>query len=232
MDNIIDFAALEQRLGRVFTDRSLLERAITHGSFTNESRQRTADYQRLEFLGDAVLDLVVAEELWRQHPEAQEGRLTKARASLVNEVRLAAAARTLDLGPFLRLGAGEEAAGGRQRDCILADAVEALIAAFYLEAGLEAARQFIRLVLGADLTLGLDALCEPDPRSRLQELTQARGWGTPVYEILESTGTGNSCHFKVTVACPERFCLEAEGPSKKEAARAAARLALAFLEEA
>ncbi len=231
MDWNSDFSALEEILGREFLDKGLLERALTHGSYSNEDKKRPADFQRLEFLGDAVLDLVVAEALWRRYPEAQEGRLTKARAALVNEVRLAAGARLLNLGPFLRLGAGEEAAGGRHRDSILADAMEALIAAFYLEAGLAAAGAFVARVLGSDLELPLDSLCEPDPRSRLQELSQARGWGTPLYELLEASGAGNFCLFRYRVSCGEHFSLEAPGASKKEAARDAARLALAFLGE-
>ena len=135
---------LEERLGYLFHDRSLLENALTHSSYANENKQKgEASNERLEFLGDSVLGMVVADHLFRSHPDMPEGELTRTRAALVCEESLVEVARKLELGQYLKLGRGEDAGGGRKRPSIQADAVEAVIAAVYLDGGIGSARKFI-----------------------------------------------------------------------------------------
>ena len=136
---------LEERIGYRFQDRMLLTQALTHSSFTNEQKiNKAKNYERLEFLGDAVLELVSSEFLFREYPQVPEGELTKLRASMVCEPSLAFCARDLELGKYMRLGKGEESTGGRNRDSITSDAMEALIGAIYLDGGMEKAKAFIQ----------------------------------------------------------------------------------------
>ena len=136
--------ALEERIGYQFKNPSLLKQALTHSSFTNEQKiNKAKNYERLEFLGDAVLELVSSEFLFKEHPDVPEGELTKMRASMVCEPSLAFCAKDLELGKFLRLGKGEESTGGRERDSITSDAMEAVIGAIYLDGGMEHAKSFI-----------------------------------------------------------------------------------------
>lgn len=228
---IADRALLEQRIGYVFQSRELLEEALTHASFRNESTAVVRDNERLEFLGDAVLDLVIAELLWKREPRAGEGMLTRARASLVNESSLGAAGRRIGLGAFLNVGLGEESAGGRDRDSLLADALEAVLAVVFLEAGLEVARGVVARLFEDFVSRQLAELAEPDPRSQLQEITQRRRLGIPRYEVLEDRLVDGVHQFDVRVSSPGCFELEATGASKKEASTNAARKAVALLKE-
>ena len=165
-----DFAQLETDLGHTFADRSLLDRALTHRSVSPEPGSNVAagDNEQLEFLGDAVLGMLVSEELLRAFPDWSEGQLSKSRARLVNESSLAATALQIDLGRYLRLGRGEEKTGGREKPALLADAFEAVVAAIYLDAGLEAARGFVlrALVAGALEALGTAFDVVPEVLSR------------------------------------------------------------------
>ena len=161
---------LEERIGYRFENINLLKQALTHSSFTNEQKiNRSKNYERLEFLGDAVLELVSSEFLFRSHPDMPEGELTKLRASMVCEPSLAFCARDLELGQFIRLGKGEESTGGRKRDSIISDAMEAVTGAVYLDGGMEAARAFINRFILSDLE---DKQLFYDSKSNLQELIQ------------------------------------------------------------
>lgn len=163
---------LEERIGYRFQNIALLKQALTHSSFTNEQRiNKAGDYERLEFLGDAVLELVSSDFLFREHPELTEGELTKLRASMVCEPSLAFCARDLELGKFMLLGKGEESTGGRERDSIISDGMEAVTGAIYVDGGMEPARAFIYRFILSDLE---DKRLFYDSKSNLQELIQGR----------------------------------------------------------
>lgn len=220
---------LESRLGHSFGDAGLLERALTHRSYVQEKTAgaRSASNELLEYLGDSVLGLVVSEHLLRSHPQAGEGELSKRRSRLVSEAHLHRAAERLGLGEFLLLGRGEERAGGRQKKALLADAVEALLAAVYLDGGLEKAREAVsRWVLdGVD---GEDLLTT-DYKTALQELLQERKQAAPCYEVVSQRGPEHRKIFTVRALIDGRNMAEGEGPTKKAAEQAAARIALGEL---
>jgi len=206
------------------SDAPHLEEALTHPSFANE--QRTSRHnQRLEFLGDSVLGFCVSELLCARFANADEGALTRMRAQLVNSEALAAWARKEDLAEVLRLGRGASAAGLRDSTNVLADAVEALIAAVYLDIGLAAARVACERIV-ADELLALESDGTRDPKSELQERLQAIGGDAPTYELIETGGPAHKRWFKVGVRQGERRLAEGSGRSKRAAERAAASLAL------
>jgi len=205
-------------------DAPHLEEALTHPSFANEQRS-TRHNQRLEFLGDSVLGFCVSELLCARFPEADEGALTRMRAQLVNAEALAAWARKEELAQVLRLGRGAGAAGLRDSTNVLADAVEALIAAVYLDLGLEAARASCARIVEAEL-LALERDGTRDPKSELQERLQAIGGEAPTYELLEAGGPAHERWFKVGVRQGGRQLAEGAGRSKRAAERAAASVAL------
>ncbi len=202
----------------------VLREALTHPSFANERRISTHN-QRLEYLGDAVLELCCSEELFRRFPEADEGELTRRRAQLVNADALAAFARTSGVAQALRLGKGAEANGLRDSTNVLADAVEALIAAAYLESGLEAAQAVCRTVMDSGM-IQQDGGQGKDPKTTLQESSQALGHSAPSYDVLESGGPAHERWFRVQVSVGEVVLAEGFGRSKRAAERDAASLAL------
>ncbi|HUM01577.1 MAG TPA: ribonuclease III [Thermoanaerobaculia bacterium] len=227
--------SLEARLGHRFRDRALLLRALTHSSFANEADPAAgvADNETLEFLGDSVLGFLVAELLYRAHPEWGQGWLTKARAELVSKGAFADKGRALGLGALLRLARTDERAGGRERDARLADAFEALVAAVYLDAGLEAGRAVVERLFSADLAaLDPEELSRRDVKSALQERAQADGKPLPRYRLLSESGPDHEKRFVYEVRFGEGDELTAtgEGPTKREAQREAARAALAELD--
>ena len=232
--------------GHSFRNPALLLTALTHSSLGHEqppdpgdARSTTADNEPLEFLGDAVLSLVVAEILFRDFREAREGDLTRMRASIVSSKHLAAVAAGLDLGSYLRLGRGEDRSGGRRKPTLLADALEAVIAALYLDGGLPAAAAFIaREIVAPALPELRQALSEGsaigDYKSALQEHLQSHGLGQPVYVLTDESGPDHRRLFRVAVEVDSgegsRTALaESEGTTKKRAQQEAARLALAQL---
>jgi len=222
----------QQRLGHVFADPNLLRQALTHASFGHEKRQRTPDNQRLEFLGDAVLQLAVTEDLYRRFPELPEGRLTVLRARLVNRHHLQAVAQELGLGEHLILGRGEENSQGRQRGSILADAVEAVIGALFADAGWAVARSIILRLLEpslAAMTNESDAV-KANPKGSLQEKLQAEGEHPPAYRCLSETGPAHARIYEVIVEWQGRELGRGQGNSKKEAETRAAEAALNALE--
>src|SRR5450755_3097045 len=221
----------QQRLGHQFADAALLRQALTHASFGHEKRQKLPDNQRLEFLGDAVLQLAVTTELYRRFPELTEGQLTVLRARLVNRHHLQALAQELALGEHLILGRGEENSHGRQRGSILADAMEAVIGAVYSEAGWEAARAIILRLLGPSLAAIANEGdgAEANPKGSLQEKLQVEGEHPPVYRCLSETGPAHARVYEVVVEWQGRELGRGEGASKKEAETRAAQAALGGL---
>jgi len=221
----------QQRLGHAFADGDLLRQALTHASFGHEKRQRTPDNQRLEFLGDAVLQLAVTGELYRRFPELPEGQMTVLRARLVNRHHLQALAQEIGLGDQLILGRGEENSRGRQRGSILADAMEAVLGAVYAEAGWDVARGIILRLLEPSLAAitGESDPEEANPKGSLQEKLQADGENPPVYRCLSETGPAHARLYEVVVEWQGRELGRGQGASKKEAETRAAEAALAGL---
>ena len=219
--------ALERLLGHRFRDRGLLDAALTHRSFAHE-RGAGEHYERLEFLGDAVLGLVAAERLYREHPEEPEGELSKRKAFLVSREVLAGRARELGLGEALRLGVGEERSGGRAKASLLADAMEALIGAVYLDGGLAAARTVVEPLLAGGSAR--PAHGARDPKTRLQEVAQGRGWELPEYRVLDASGPDHEKRYRVECLLRGERAGTGEGRSKKAAEQAAAAAALEGLD--
>src|SRR5262245_25220947 len=221
---------LEERLGHRFRDLSLLDRALTHTSRANESvGKKLLDNEPLEFLGDAVLGFVVADLLHRRDPDGDEGVKSKARAHLVSAPSLARRAADLGLPDLLLLGRGEEKTGGREKTALWADAYEALIAALYLDGGLETAHRFVRDELKRELEGNLDTAAH-DHQSALQEWLQARSSPVPEYLVAAEEGPSHRKRFRIQCVVEGRVLSEGEGFSKKEAQQEAARLALEALE--
>jgi ribonuclease-3 len=218
---------LARRLGLSFSRPSLLIRALTHRSYVNEHPDALEDNERLEFLGDAVLDFVVGAWVYKRFPEMPEGDLTRVRSALVCNERLAVFARQFDLGRAMRLGRGELGSGGRDRDNLLGSTFEAVVGAFYLEAGLEKVEGWIRPLLDDARETILNEI--QDPKSQLQEWTQAQKIGTPTYRVVGTNGPDHAKVFEVEVAIGQRVFGRGTGPSKQTAERAAALDALARL---
>jgi len=210
---------LEKSLGHRFKRADLLELALTHRSWANE-QGIPEHYERLEFLGDAILGMITAEWLYQNHPELPEGELSKRKAQLVSRPALAHHAEKIDLGPTLRIGVGEDRSGGRTKASLLADSMEAVFGAVYLDGGLEAARNVILPMLEE---AGLAA----DAKTQLQEVTQALGWDLPDYRLAAATGPDHSKVFTVEVWVGGELAGQGEGPSKKMAEQKAAAEALA-----
>jgi ribonuclease-3 len=219
-------AELERKLDVRFRDRTLLHTALTHGSVGIEARSRHGDnYERLEFLGDAVLNLVISDHLYRMFPTRLEGDLARLRAAVVSEGPLARVARSADLGRYLLLGRGEEKGGGRSRASLLADALEAVIGAVYVDSGYGVAHYCVTRWFGDELAR-LEEPGEGDYKSQLQEMVQQRERRLPRYRITGQAGPEHSRHFIAVVEVNGRVLGEGRGRSKKEAEQAAAQQAL------
>lgn len=219
-----DLAALEARIGHVFGNRALLTQALTHSSF-DDGRDRNGDNQRLEFLGDRVLGLFAAERLCERFEAAREGGLAPRLNELVSRKTCARVARQMELGPALRLGKSEFRAGGADKESILGDACEALIAAIYLDAGVDVARAFFDRWWAEELAA---VTAKPkDPKSALQEWAARKGLGQPAYVLSERGGPDHRPVFRVTVTLGPLAPATGEGGSKQEAERAAAGALLA-----
>ena len=215
--------SLEKKLGYSFRDRELLAEALNHSSYANEHRGGMGSNERLEFLGDSVLGFVSAEYLFQGHPDLPEGDLTRMRASLVCEQSLYEVAKELNLGSYLKLGRGEEAGGGRHRQSILADAVEAVFAAVYLDGGIEQVRELIVRVL---LSKGPAAEERKDYKTTLQEVVQRRSGQVLTYHMVSQSGPDHNKKFLFEVRLNNQPIGSGEGRSKKEAEQAAAKDAL------
>jgi ribonuclease III len=222
---------LEAALGYHFSDPALLNGALCHSSYVNEQPQGNLESnERLEFLGDAVLNLAVSHLLMHRYPELAEGELSRNRAHLVNETQLAAIARQIAIGPHLLLGKGEALTGGREKNSILADAVEAVIAAVYLDGGFDAAFAFVESRFSRQLAKVNRSRYETDYKSRLQEHVQSVYREVPRYRVVDTSGPDHSKVFRVQVSVAG-ITAEGDGKSKKMAEQEAARAGLERLDE-
>jgi ribonuclease-3 len=221
-------SALEARLGIPISERATALAALTHKSYVNEHRDEggLADNERLEFLGDAVIDLAVSQRLMEQFPGAREGELSKMRAAVVDEQGLSEMARALELGSLLRLGRGEELTGGRQKASLLADAMEAVVAALYVGAGLGPVLTLIDRFLGEAFARAAAGTLDRDFKTQLQEVAQSRLRATPRYRVVAEHGPDHSKLFEVETELRGEVLGRGAGRSKKDAEQAAAKLAL------
>ena len=219
-------SGLERRIGYRFKDAGLLEHALTHKSRAHEDATGGVfDNESLEFLGDAVLGFVIADLLYHEFPHFQEGQKSKAKAALVSTAALAALAQRIGLGDYLLLGRGEEKTGGRNKLALLADGCEAIIAAIYLDGGVEPARSFILRELSQEIDRVRSPLFLRDYKSALQERLQAEGRPLPEYDVSAERGPDHDKRFQVAVRVAGQVVAESEGRTKKEAEQEAARLA-------
>ena len=228
-----NLSELEESIGYRFRRSALLHCALTHSSFSQESREPQPHNERLEFLGDAILGLIVSERLVDRFPEHSEGSLTKLKAVLVSTPHLAKVARGLSLGSYFFLGRGEETTGGRAKEGLLANTLEAVIAAIYLDGGLAAARGFLdrHLITEDALTAAGADLDSGNYKSALQELLQARKMPPPSYEVVQESGPQHHKTFTIKLSIGTVFAGTAQGPSKKTAEQRVAWQALQYLRE-
>ena len=222
--------AWQDRFGHDFSDPGYLETALTHSSYANEFGPGLESNERLEFLGDAVLELAISGELYELFPQSPEGQLTRLRSELVKERTLAQVARDLDLPALIRLGKGEEAQGGRERDALLADALEALFGAVYVDAGYQAAREVVLRHLRPRIPHTPHVPRTKDPKTQLQEATQQKFRLRPTYAQLGASGPDHAREYEVEVRLPDGRTFRATGGSVKRAEQSAAQLALDTLE--
>jgi len=223
---------LQQRLGYSFTSVDLLRKALTHKSFANEQlREPAACNERQEFLGDAVLDLVMADFLYRHYPQLPEGELSRIRAELVSATALAQVARSLKLGSCLLLGRGERRSGGQDKDNLLANALEAVFGAIFLDAGWQAVRKVL-VLLFEQAAIEVAGRKSQDYKTRLQELAQAQFGHAPTYNLREVSGPDHQRQYTVAVLCDDQVLGEGVGSSKKAAQQQAACVALQNFETA
>jgi ribonuclease-3 len=226
-----EFSELEGILGVEFDDKSLLKRALTHRSYLNEHPDSAfEDNERLEFLGDAVLDFLTGEYLYHRFPELAEGPLTNLRSSLVRREALAQFADQVGMGQYLLLGHGEAASGGRQRPANLCATFEAVVGALYLDQGIQAVRDFVEPLIGPEVIHILQEQLDKDDKSRLQELAQGKLHCTPHYSTVDENGPDHAKVFTVQVSICGQVYGQGRGHSKQQAAQAAAQQALERLE--
>lgn len=218
------------RLALPIKDFRLVVRALTHRSYLNENPDALEDNERLEFLGDAVLDFVVGAWLYQTFPEMNEGEMTRLRSSLVSTERLGEFGRRIEINRALRIGHGEEEGGGRTRTSMLCNAFEALVGALYLDGGIPAVQQFVAPMLTETMLRIRAVEGDRDPKSQLQEWAQARGFGVPHYAIIAEHGPDHSKDFVVEVHVGGRILGQGEGRSKQAASKIAARAALQLIE--
>lgn len=219
-------AELAERLKLKFKDMLLLSRALTHRSYLNEHSEALEDNERLEYLGDAVLDFIVGVWLYHQYPEMAEGDLTRMRSALVHTEQLANFARKVSLGDAMRLGRGEVQAGGRKRSALLCDTFEAVVGALYLDCGIEGVNAFMHPLLEEAADDILINHKNEDPKSLLQEWAQSQGYQAPTYTTRSAMGPDHSKIFELEVVIAGTVYGTGSGPSKSSAAKAAARAAL------
>jgi ribonuclease III len=225
-----DYDQLQDVLAYRFSCQTLLEQALTHPSYHNEYGEG-GDYQRLEFLGDSILGMLLAEMLYARFPDSQEGELSRMRSQLVNQGALAGIAREHGLGKFIRLGRGESQTAGRDKDSILCDILESLIAVVYLDGGLDAARKVVMELFDELIDTPHELNASRDTKSELQEILSSRGMSPPEYRLADESGPPHDRRFRFFVLFDNQLIGEGEGRSKKVAQQAAAAVALKMLQE-
>jgi ribonuclease-3 len=222
MDHVEAPADFARRLGLPFKNQLMLRRALTHRSFLNENADALEDNERLEFLGDAVLDFLVADWLYNRYPEMAEGKLTRLRSAMVGTPQLAAFAREIDLGNALLLGKGEDEGGGRKRKTILCAGFEAVVGALYLDSGIEAVRSFVLPMMIPETEKILSNHQDRDPKSLLQEWAQSRHLGVPIYKEVSCTGPDHDRTYVFEVYIDGERLGRGEGSNKRDASKKAA----------
>ncbi len=222
---------LQKTLHVKFKNKSLLQRAVTHRSFVNESGRTVKDNERLEYLGDSVLGLVVNEYLFKVFEEYREGKLAKIKSAVVSEATLAKIAKAMSLGEFILMGRGEEHSGGRERPSILANTLEAIIGAVYLDLGLKVSRKFVLSLLREEIDTVNNLTYLRDPKTALQEYVQKKYKERPVYQVIEERGPDHMKEFTVKLLINGREIVTGEGPSKRKAEMNAARASLKKIED-
>ncbi len=220
-----------QKAGLHFNDPQLARRALTHSSYVNENPEIQEDNERLEFLGDAAIDFLIAAWIYRHYPEMDEGQLTRLRSALVRTEQLATFAEEIELGEAVLLGHGEEASGGRARQALLCDAFESLMGALYIDSGLEAVASFLEPKLPQAVSQAMADESLMDGRSLLQIWAQAERGETPRYRTIETSGPDHDREFVVEVSVGDQPAARGRGKSKQEAAQAAASEALRILQK-
>jgi len=229
MPELKDISLLEERIGYKFNNPELINQALTHSSYANERKiNKTDDYERLEFLGDAVLELVSSDFLFKENPKMAEGKLTKLRSSMVCEPSLAYCARDIGLEEYIKLGKGEEATGGRSRDSIVSDVMEAVIGAIYLDGGIEKAHDFIHSFVLSDLE---NKILFSDSKTSLQEIIQAMTYKTFEYILVGEKGPDHAKLFMVDAVLDGKVIGHGEGRTKKCAEQMAAFEAIKILKK-
>jgi ribonuclease III len=224
--------SIEKKLGIVFKNKKLLKRALTHRSFLNENRgMGLKNNERLEFLGDAVLELIISSELFESYPKRAEGELTGIRSALVRTESLADESRRIGIGEHLLMSKGEEDSGGRDKDYLLANAYEAILGAIYLDKGLEVCRAFVERTLLKQLNYIVDNELFIDPKTKIQELIQAEYKVTPTYEVIEERGPDHNKNFIVVLKIGDKFSCKGYGSSKQRAEEDAAQKAIKKIEK-
>ncbi len=217
---------LQKKIGYEFKNPDLLREALTHPSLAHEKEHNNNHNQRLEFLGDAVLQLILTDRVFRLYPDLLEGKLTQIRAHLANRHTLFRRAQELDLGKYLFLGKGEETSGGRQRLSNLADAYESLLGAIYIDGGIRAAKQFVHQQFAEELKQIRQTSPRQNPKGNLQELLQAKSPANPHYRVVQESGPDHNKYFEVVVEWQGKEIGRGQGSSKKQAEAAAAEAAL------
>ena len=226
----MNFITLEERIGHKFSNREIFTEALTHKSYSNEDGKGNKNYERLELLGDAVLELAVTDILMKKYADSSEGDLSKARSSVVKASVLVEIAREVDLGSYIRLGKGEELSGGRNRDSILACAMEAVLGAVYLDGGFKSAQVVVERLWGDIIGKAFSEEYDVDYKTKLQELVQSKYRLLPEYSVVNISGPSHSRVFNVKVSAGD-ISQTGLGKNKKEAAQKAAGRALKLIQE-
>lgn len=221
---------LEQNIGIEFSNKLLLETSVTHRSYLNEHRDVPEHNERLEFLGDAVLELIVSDYLYRKFADRAEGELTSFRSALVRTDSLAESAKKLKIGEYLRLSRGEEESGGREKDYLLANAFEAILGAIYLDKGYEKARDFVYRTLIPKLAEIVEYRLDIDNKTKIQELAQSEYKTTPTYEVIDEQGPDHDKTFTVVVKIDDKIIGKGTGSSKQKAEEKAAEVGIEYIE--
>lgn len=211
-----------------FKNKKLFEQAFIHRSYLNETREELSSNERLEFLGDSIVSFVVSQYLYLQFPQFEEGALTNIRSLMVNTKSLAAIARELDFGSYLRLSKGEEESKGRQNQSLLADCFEGFVGALFVDQGIDAVIEFLKVVLLPKATEIIQNKSFKDPKSLLQELVQSRRQNSPMYKVISEFGPAHAKRFKIGAYVDSKLISEGEGKSKRDAEEDAAQKALDF----
>jgi ribonuclease-3 len=214
-----------------FKDISILEKALTHRSYLNENKQVDKSNERLEFLGDAVLELIVSDYLYTKYPDRPEGDLTSFRSAIVRTESLADASRELNYGKYLKMAKGEEESGGRDKDYILANTFEAVLGAIYMDQGYEACKELVTRVLISKIDYIVKNRLDIDSKTKIQERAQAEYRETPTYEVIEENGPDHDKEFVVVVKVGSRVIGRGKGGSKQKAEEAAAEKGLKYIEK-